>query len=115
MSNFLVSLTIVGCVALLLYIIFLVIQIMASARLANTNSLSEALNIVESFKDIGRIGWGKVIASIIIIVIINFVINLVISIIDIYVPAFSIVSIVIVPYLLFFFARVIGLLYSDIA
>ena len=115
MNDLASSLAVVGVVALVLFIIFAFIQTMASARLANTGSLAEAVNIIEAFKDIGRIGYGKVIATIILSVIIVIVINAIISLITQHVPAISIISIIVTPYLTFFTSRVTGLLYSDIA
>lgn len=115
MGNLVTSLAITGIVALILFIIFAFIQTMAQSRLANTGSLGEALNVPEAFKDIGRIGWGKVIAIILLIVIIIAVINAILAFITNYVSAIGIVSIIVTPYLIFFAYRAIGLLYSDIA
>ena len=109
------SMIITGIIALVLFIIFTFLQTMAAARLANTDSLGSALNIVEAFKDIGRIGWGKVIATVLLIFILIFVINAILSTLNYYVPGISILSIVVTPYLMFFASRATGLLYSDIA
>ena len=109
------ALMVTGIVATILFIIFTFLQTMGQARLANTDSLGDAINIPEAFRDIGRIGWGKVIATVILIFIVIFVINLIISIISGYYSPFGIISIVISPYLVFFTARATGLLYSDIA
>ena len=88
---------------------------MGDARLANTDSLGEALNIVEAFKDITRIGVGKVIAVILLSCIIIAVINGVLGILYGRVPFLSFLSIIVAPYLMFFTHRATGLLYSDIA
>ena len=109
------AMLITGIVAFVLFLIFLFIQTMGESRLANTGSLGDALNIVEAFKDIGRIGWGKVIAVVVLIFIIIAVINAVISGINSYINGFSIISIIVTPYLIFFSSRATGLLYSDIA
>ena len=109
------AMLITGIVALVLFLIFLFIQTMGESRLANTGSLGDALNIAEAFKDIGRIGWGKVIAVVILIFLIIAVINAIISGLNYYVAGISIISIVISPYLTFFASRATGLLYSDIA
>lgn len=114
-NSLVTSLAITAVVALILFIIFAFIQTMGQSRLANTGSLGEALNIPEAFRDIGRIGWGKVIAVILLVVIIMVVINAIIAFISRYVPAIGIVSIIVTPYLVFFSYRAIGLLYSDIA
>jgi hypothetical protein len=109
------AMIITGVVALVLLIFFTFIQTMAQARLAKTDSLGDALNIPEAFKDIGRIGWGKVIAVVILIFIIIVVINAIITGLNNYINGISILSIIVTPYLTFFASRAIGLLYSDIA
>lgn len=115
LGNLVTSLAITALVGLILVVIFSFIHTMGQARLANTGSLGEALNIPEAFRDLGRIGWGKVIATIILIAIIIAVINIIISFISYYVNGFGIISIIVSPYLLFFACRATGLLYSDIA
>ena len=114
-SSLVSSLALTGLVALILFIIFTFLKTMGDARLANTGSLGEALNIVEAFKDISRIGFGKVIAVILLSFIIVTVINGILSIFYARVPFLSILSIIVSPYLMFFTQRVTGLLYSDIA
>lgn len=109
------AMIITGIVAAVVFLIFLFIQTMGESRLANTGSLGDALNVSEAFKDIGRIGWGKVIAVIILIFLIIAVINVIISGLNYYINGIGIVSIVVSPYLAFFAARATGLLYSDIA
>ncbi len=109
------AMIITGIVAIVLFIFFALLQTIAQARLANTDSLGYSLNIVEAFKDIGRIGWGKVIAVVILLLIIIIVINAIINVLNIYIPGISILSIVVTPYLVFFSSRAVGLLYSDIA
>ena len=110
-ANLMISLSITIMVALVLFVIFSFLQTMAQARLANTGSLGEALNVVEAAKDIRRIGVGKVIVVILLIIIIIAVIEMILS----SVPFLAILSIIISPYLLFFAQRAVGLLYSDIA
>lgn len=115
LASFGIAVALTGIVAMVVFLIFMFIQTMAVSRLANTDSLGEALNIPEAFKDIGRIGWGKVIAVVVLIFIIIAVINAVISGLNYYINGISIVSIVVTPYLMFFASRATGLLYSDIA
>ena len=109
------SLTITGLVALVLFIIFSFIQYMANARLAKTDSLGEALNIPVAFKDLSRIGYGKVIATVILMFIISLVISGILSFITQHIPQLSILSIIVTPFLMFALNRANGLLYSDIA
>lgn len=113
--NLLVGLTFTLTVAVVVFVIFSFIQTMAEARLANTGSLSEALNVFEAAKDITRIGVVKVIAVILLIIIIVGIIEIILSTIYGYVPILSILSVFITPYLALFTQRAVGLLYSDIA
>ena len=109
------AMIITGIIAFVLFVIFAVIQTMGQSRLAKTDSLGEALNIPEAFRDIGRIGYGKVLAVIILIFVIILVINMIITGLNNYINGISILSIIVTPYLIFFAARATGLLYSDIA
>ena len=115
MASLFGSIAITGVIALILIIIFAFIATMGESRLANTGSLSEALNIVESAKDITRIGIGKVIAVILLMIIVVAVIQAILGYIYGQVPQLAIISIIVTPYLAFFTHRVTGLLYSDIA
>lgn len=109
------SLIIVGIVAFILFVIFGFLETMGQCRLAKTDSLGYAVNIPEAFRDIGRIGFGKVIGLTVLIFVIILVINCIISGLNAYIAGFSILSIIVTPYLSFFAARASGLLYSDIA
>lgn len=109
------SLIIVGIVAFILFVIFGFLEIMGQCRLAKTDSLGYAVNIPEAFRDIGSIGFGKVIGLTVLIFVIILVINCIISGLNAYIAGFSILSIIVTPYLSFFAARASGLLYSDIA
>lgn len=108
-----VSITIL--IAAILFIIFSFIQYMANSRLANTDSLGDALNIPEAFKDIQRIGVGKVVATIVLLIIIIAVINAILGAFYQYVPQLAILNVIVTPYLMFVTNRATGLLYSDIA
>ena len=110
-----VVLAITIALAIVLFVIFSFLHTIAQARLANTGSLTEALNVVETAKDITKIGVTKVIAVIFLVIIIVAIIEAILSAIFNYVPILSIISIITVPYLIFFTQRAVGLLYSDIA
>lgn len=114
-TSLVTSLAITGIIALVLIIIFAFLATMANARLANTGSLGEAVNVVEAFKDITRIGVGKVIAVILLSIIVVAVIQGILGYVYGQVPQLSIISVIVTPYLVFFTNRVTGLLYSDIA
>ncbi len=114
-AGLITSFAITGIIAIVLIIIFAFLATMGTARLANTGSLSEAVNVVEAFKDITRIGMGKVIAVILLSIIVVAVINGVLGYLYGQIPQLSILSVIVSPYLVFFTNRVTGLLYSDIA
>ena len=115
MGNLVGSLSITLLIALVLFIIFSFFHYMANARLANTDSLGEALNIPEAFRDISRIGYGKVIATVILMVIIVSAITGILSFVYGKIPMLSILNIIVTPFLMFALNRANGLLYSDIA
>ena len=115
MGNLVGSLSITLLIALVLFIIFSFFHYMANARLANTDSLGEALNIPEAFKDLSRIGYGKVIATVILMVIIVSAITGILSFVYGKIPMLSILNIIVTPFLMFAMNRANGLLYSDIA
>ena len=115
LNNLFSSLAITAAVSIVVFIIFAFIQTMATARLAKTGSLGYSLNFIEAFKDIGRIGYGKVIAVVILVAIISIIINFIIGFIASYVPQISVLSLIITPYLVFFSYRATGLLYSHIS
>lgn len=113
------SLIITFTVACILFIIFTILQFIAQARLANTGSINEALNIFESAKDIGKIGVGKVIMLFVLILFILSIIEIIlINLINIF-PLFIFLVItfyiLVTPYFILVTPRAIGLLYSDIA
>lgn len=114
-ANLAVSLAFTITVAIVLFVIFSFLQTMAEARLANTGSLSEALNVLEAAKDITRIGVTKVVVVIVLVILIAAIVGMILSAIYSYMPILSILSIIVSPYLIFFAQRAIGLLYSDIA
>ena len=109
------SLIITAIVAIILFIIFSFLESMGEARLANTGSLGNGLNIIEAAKDIPRIGVGKVIATILLVIIIMVVIQGILSYIYGQITQLGIISVIVTPYLTFFAQRAYGLLYSDIA
>ncbi len=115
MAAFGTSIAITGMAAVILFIIFAFFLTIAEARLANTGSLGQALNIPEVVRDIPRIGVGKVVAVFILVFVIITVIQTLLSVLSGIVPPLAIISIIVTPYLAFFSSRATGLLYSDIA
>ena len=104
------SLLMTVLVGIVLFIIFAFLKFMANARLAKTDSLGEALNIPEAFRDISKIGYANVIGVVLIMVIIFIVINGILMA----VPFLAILNIIVSPYLMFAMARANGLLYSEV-
>lgn len=113
-ANLAGSITLTVLVGIVLFIIFSFFHYMANARLANTDSLGEALNIPEAFRDLSRIGFGKVIATVLLLIIIVVVITAILGYIYQYIPALTILNIIVSPFLMFAMNRANGLLYSDI-
>lgn len=113
--NLVISLSITITIAIILFVIFSFLQTMAEARLANTGSLSEALNITEAAKDIKRIGVSKVIIVVLLVIIVIGIVNMILSAIFGIIPILSFLSLIVTPYLTLFAQRAVGLLYSDIA
>ena len=116
LTNLLNSLAITITVASIVFLIFSILQLMAEARLANTGSLREALNIFEAAKDITRIGVGKVILLLIAVVAVIAIIELILIIALAFYPfLLSVLYIILTPYMVLVSQRALGLLYSDIA
>ena len=106
---------IMAIISLILVILFALANFMAKCRLAKTDNLGDALAIGEAIGDISRVGIGRLIATVVLVVIIAVIIVILIGIIG------SISDIVgdilfgiFLVYLVFFYNRAIGLLYSDV-
>lgn len=110
-------------IGVIFFIIFAFALAMAECRLAETDDLGYALNIMGSFADMSEIGVGKVIITLIVSsllgTILIFILNIIISIIlvSINIQSFTstiipIYSSVVDAWLLFYLNRVMGLLYS---
>ena len=114
--NFIIPLAITIAVALIVFLIFSILQSASQARLANTDSLKDALNIFETLKDIKRIGIVKVLLLVLLVLVIIAVMGVIFIILFNYLPlAVSVIYIILVPYIALAIQRLIGLAYSDIA
>ena len=114
--NFIISLAITIAVALIVFLIFSTLQSASQARLANTDSLKDALDIFEALKDIKRIGIVKVLLLVLLVLVIIAVMGIIFIILFNYLPlAVSVIYIILVPYIALAIQRLIGLAYSDIA
>ena len=114
--NFIISLAITIAVALIVFLIFSILQSASQARLANTDSLKDALDIFEALKDIKRIGIVKVLLLALLVLVIIAVMGVIFIILFNYLPlVVSVIYIILVPYIALAIQRLIGLAYSDIA
>ena len=114
--NFIISLAITIAVALIVFLIFSILQSASQARLANTDSLKDALDIFEALKDIKRIGIVKVLLLVLLVlVIIAVMATIFISLFSYFPLLLSVIYIILVPYIALAIQRLIGLAYSDIA
>lgn len=115
LSNFAGSLSVTITAALILYFIFYILLSLAEARLANTGSVREALNMYEVLKDIRKIGVGRLILCILLIFIIFALIeSILVIVLGNYVFLLMVLVIIISPYLSLVARRAVGLIYSDI-
>ena len=114
--NFIIPLAITIAVALIVFLIFSILQSASQARLANTDSLKDALNIFETLKDIKRIGIVKVLLLVLLVLVIIAVMGIIfISLFSYFPLLLSVIYIILVPYIALAIQRLIGLAYSDIA
>ena len=101
-------------IAFILFIVFALANFMAKCRLAQSDSLGSALAIGEAIGDISKVGFGKLIATVIVIAIISLIILIVIGFINqLSDPVGSLLLGIFSVYFVFFYNRAIGLLYSD--
>ena len=114
--NFIISLAITIAVALIVFLIFSILQSASQSRLANTDSLKDALNIFETLKDIKRIGIVKVLLLVLLVLVIIAVMGIIfISLFSYFPLLLSVIYIILAPYIALAIQRLIGLAYSDIA
>ena len=102
-------------ISLILIIIFALANFMARCRLAKTDNLGDALAIGEAIGDISRVGIGRLIATVILVIIIAVIIVFIIGIIgNINNTIGNLLLGIAMVYIVFFYHRAIGLLYSDV-
>ncbi|MCL2156530.1 MAG: DUF4013 domain-containing protein [Methanobrevibacter sp.] len=112
--SYFVNFSIGFIVWILLSTIATLLLIVATSRLAETNSLKEALKIDEVFKDISKIGIANYIVWIIIYLSIGIIISF-ITFIIMFIPIIGVIIgfLAIMPFITMFSARAIGLLYNE--
>ncbi|WP_432644914.1 DUF4013 domain-containing protein [Methanobrevibacter sp.] len=103
-------------VSVILVIIFSLVSIVAFGKLGKTGNLKEACSVGTIISETKKIGFLNMLAYIIVLMIIDFIILLISSIISILIPlvGFIIAALILMPYLLMFNARAMGLIYSKV-
>ena len=114
MSAFTNALTATLIVAIVLFVIFSLMSFTGLVRFAKTGSGTEGLRFREIFRDMSKVGFVKIIVTLIVIYIIALVLSAVIGLIGLipYVGVF-IGMFVGVPFIVLFVYRAIGLLYAE--
>ena len=114
MNTFTNALTITLIVAIILFIIFSLMSFTGLVRFAKSGSGTEGLRFRQILKDISKIGFVKIIVTLIVIYIIALALAVVIGLIGLipYIGVFIGIFIG-VPFILLFLYRAIGLLYAD--
>ena len=104
-----------GLITFIIAIIFSFALMMAQCRLAKTEDLGSALAIGEAIGDISRVGIVKLLLFIILVAVIAFVLFLIAGLISQWNGTVGgIITGIVCIYVIFFAARAIGLLYSDV-
>ena len=101
-------------ISLILVIVFALANFMAKCRLAKTDNLGDALAIGEAIGDISRVGLGKILGTVIVIAIIVLIVTAIcVWISGINNTVGSILLGIFSVYVVFFYNRAIGLMYSE--
>ena len=113
-NTFTNALTVTLIVAIILFIIFSLMSFTGLVRFAKSGSGTEGLRFREILRDMSKVGFGKIIVTLIVIYIIALALAFVIGLIGMipYIGVF-IGMFVGVPFVMLFFYRAIGLLYAD--
>ena len=114
MDTFTTSLTVTLIVAIILFIIFSLMSFTGLVRFAKSGSGTEGLRFREILKDMSKVGFIKIIVTLIVIYIIAFALAIVFGLIGLipYIGVFISVFIG-MPFIMLFLYRAIGLLYAD--
>jgi hypothetical protein len=114
MNTFTNALTVTLIVAIILFFVFSLMSFTATVRFAKSGSGTEGLRFREILKDMSKIGFVKIIVTLIVIYLIALLLMVVIALFGLipYVGVF-IGIFVGVPFTLLFLNRAIGLLYAD--
>ena len=114
MNTFNNALTITLIVAIILFIIFSLMSFTGMVRFAKSGSGIEGLRFRQIFRDMSKVGFLKIIVTLIVIYIIALLLSVVIGLIGLipYIGVF-IGMFIGVPFIILFMYRAIGLLYAD--
>lgn len=105
---------ITAIISIILFIIFALAQFMAKCRLAKSDNLGDALAIGEAVGDISRVGVAKLIATIVVIAIMTIILALIAAFLS-FIPILGGIILGLgAVYIVFFYNRAVGLLYSDV-
>ena len=114
MATFTNALTITLIVAIILFVLFSLMAVTGLVRFAKSGSGTEGLRFKEILKDMSRIGFVKIIVTLIVIYIIAFALVVVIGLIGLIPDIGVFIGIIVgVPFIILFIYRAIGLLYAD--
>lgn len=114
-SGLATGMAITAFVAIILFIIFGLLMVIAQCRLAKYDSLGEAFSFGEVFSDIKEIGFLRLLGFVIVLWIIAVILGIISSIISA-IPYIGLIIalLVVYPFILLFSNRALGLFYSDI-
>ena len=103
----------IAVIGVILFIVFALANFMAKCRLAKTDNLGDALAIGEAIGDISRVGIGNLLITVIVVFVILMIISFIVAI---FMGLNQYLGGIILGfagvYFVFFYNRVIGLLYS---
>ena len=103
----------IAIIGVILFIVFALANFMAKCRLAKTDNLGDALAIGEAIGDISRVGIGNLLITVIVVFVILMIISFIVAI---FMGLNQYLGGIILGfagvYFVFFYNRVIGLLYS---
>ena len=109
-----ISIGIVAIIAFCLFVFFALLNVIAQARLAQTDNIVEAIDIRHVIHKISSIGWANYILFIILLLITIFVFGFVSALITLIPYVVAIISsVVIESYMLIVIARAVGLVYNE--
>jgi len=113
LNQFSTSLTIVQGLFTILALIFSLFAMIARAKLAETSRLSSIFEFEEIINTIAKIGWGNYIIWFILLMVILFMLGSILGIIMLIPIIGTIIGLLIIPGLLIFESRAVGLIYNE--